>query len=116
VTPLGLEKLRYYDKMEYRIGEDLRGALYGAEMLRLEYVLLNYHNALRLGRSGSREWLAVEKTAARLNEWLVPATYENPGPGVQIKDGLSRSQLRMCITRCRGARIKDIKSNMKRKD
>ncbi|MBE6371408.1 MAG: DUF4838 domain-containing protein [Lentisphaerae bacterium] len=116
VTPLELEKLRYYDKMEYRIGEDLRGALYGAEILRLEYVLLNYHNALRLGRRGSREWLAVEKTAARLNEWYIPLTYENPTPGVQIKDGLSRSQLRMCITRCRGARIKAVNSKIKRKD
>ena len=106
VTPLELERLRYYDKMEYRIGEDLRGALYGAEMLRIQYALLNYHNALRLGRSGSREWQAVEKTAARLNEWYIPVTYENPTPGIQIKDGLSRSQLRMCITRCRGARIK----------
>ena len=111
VTPLELERLRYYDKMEYRIGEDLRGALYGAEMLRIQYALLNYHNALRLGRSGSREWLAVEKSAAKLNEWYIPVTYENPTPGVQIKDGLSRSQLRMCITRCRGARIRAEKGN-----
>lgn len=109
VVPTDLEEIRYYNKMEYRLGEDLRGMLYGAEIFRLEYNLLKYHNALRLGKNGGREWQQVEQSASKLNEMLVPVTYDKPAPGMGIQDGLTRSQLRMCVTRCRGYRIRQQK-------
>ena len=33
ITPLDLERIRYYDKYEYRISEDIRGTIYGVDSL-----------------------------------------------------------------------------------
>ena len=106
-VPTDVESIRYYNKMEYRLGEDLRGMLYGVELFRLEYVLLKYHDALRTGKNGDREWADVEACASRLNEMYVPVTYDKPASGFTVLDGLTRTQLRMCITRCRGYRVKN---------
>ena len=106
VVPTDLEYIRYYNKLEYRLGEDLRGLTYGAEVFRLEYRLLKYHNALRCGRPGDREWADVEDSVTCLNAMYVPVTYDKPASGFTVQDGLTRSQLRMCITRCRGWRLR----------
>ena len=113
VTPLDLERSRYYDKYEYRLGEDLRGVIYGADSLRFILAMAEYYHALHLGRSGERQWRALEEIADKLNEYWVPVTYENPGPGVRILDGLSRTQQRTALTRCRGARLRQEEGNEK---
>lgn len=107
VVPTDLEYVKYYNKVEHRLSEDLRGLLYGAEILRLEYLLLKYHNSMRYGKSSNKTWQQIEECASRLNEMYMPVTYEKPTPGVNVLDGLTRSQLRMTITRYRGQRIKE---------
>ncbi len=110
VTPLELERIRYYDTLEYRIGEDLRGVIYGADTMRLLQLVVEYHNALFRGEDGETLWNQIESVTAKMSDYYVPVTYENPTPGVQIKDALTRTQLRMLITRCRGARIQSKES------
>ncbi|MBO4290753.1 MAG: hypothetical protein J5898_02460, partial [Lachnospiraceae bacterium] len=78
---------------------------YGADTLRFILAMADYYHALYLGRSGEKQWQTVEKTADKLNEYWVPLAYENPTPGIQIPDALSRTQQRQALTRCRGARI-----------
>ena len=114
VVPTDLEYVKYYNKVEHRLSEDLRGLLYGAEILRLEYLLLKYHNLMRVGKSSNKIWQQIEETASRLNEMYMPVTYEKPTPGVNVLDGLTRSQLRMTITRYRGQRIKEEAKRKKR--
>ena len=113
ITPLDLERSRYYDKYEYRLSEDLRGVIYGADSLRFILAMAEYYHALHLGRPARKQWLALEETADKLNEYWVPVTYENPGPGVRILDGLSRTQQRAALTRCRGARLRQKEGNEK---
>ncbi|MBQ9336635.1 MAG: DUF4838 domain-containing protein [Lentisphaeria bacterium] len=106
LTPQELEKHRFYDAMEYRLGENLRGLVYGRDLYRIEAALMEYYRACRLGKDEDRYWAEVETLCDILNQYHVPVTYENPGPGVSCKDALSRSQLRRTITRCRGERQK----------
>ena len=106
LTPLDLEKIRYYDKVEHRIGEDLRGAIYGAEMLRIFQYFMELHYAFLKEKDASEEWTRLEKCADTLNDMLVPVTYENPTPGLQILDGLTRAQVRPYLTRARGEMIR----------
>jgi len=105
LTPADIERIRYYDKLEYRIGEDLRGALYGAGLLRFTFSFLNYHYALLSGKDGDEEWEKLRDVASSLNEMYVPVTYEST-TGFRITDALSRTQLRQILTRCRGERKK----------
>ena len=109
LTPLDLEKLRYYDKLEHRIGEDLRGAVYGAEMLRIFLYFMELHYAFLKGKDPSGKWEQLEQCAETLNEMWIPVTYENPTPGLQILDGLTRAQVRQYLTRARGVMIRRAK-------
>ena len=103
-TPRDLEKIRGFDKLEYRLGEDLRGLLYGYDSCCLLTALAEYYEALRTGSNDNPAWRAVERYAARMSEYFMPVTYEDPTPGVHILDALSRTQLRMTLTRCRAYR------------
>lgn len=106
LTPLDFEKIRFYDKMEYRLGEDLRGLVYGLDTISLLQAVVQYHDDLFRGNDGENTWHQIERLAAKMSDYYIPITYENPTPGIMIKDALTRTQLRMLITRCRGARIK----------
>ncbi|OQA87198.1 MAG: hypothetical protein BWY31_00910 [Lentisphaerae bacterium ADurb.Bin242] len=106
LTPAGLEKIRFYDKVEYRLGEDIRGLVYGLDTLRLLQRIVEYHDALYRGMKGEKQWEKIEELASKMSGCYVPIAYEGSAPGVQVKDALTRTQLRMLITRCRGARIR----------
>ena len=69
---------------------------------------------MRFGKASNKIWQQIEETASRLNEMYMPVTYEKPTPGVNVLDGLTRSQLRMTITRYRGQRIKEEAKRKKR--
>ena len=99
--------------MSRSFGEDLRGVIYGADSLRFILAMAEYYHALHLGRPARKQWQAVEEIADKMNEYWVPVTYENPGPGVRILDGLSRTQQRAALTRCRGARVRQEDGNEK---
>lgn len=103
LSPLELESRRNYDKTEYRLGEDLRGLIYGRDSMWLMLALCSYHMELQRGGKGNQEWELVEQVATRLASSYVPLSFENP-TGIICKDGLTRTQLRKVLTRCRGVR------------
>ena len=115
VTPLDLEKIRYYDKVEHRIGEDLRGAIYGAEMLRIFQYFMEFRCAFLKGEDAFEQWERLDRCADTLNEMFVPVTYENPTPGVQVLDGLTRSQVRSWLTHARSEMLRRKKEQQKKK-
>ncbi|MFA6929340.1 MAG: DUF4838 domain-containing protein [Lentisphaeria bacterium] len=104
VTPLELEKIRYYDTLEYRLGEDLRIVRYGRDSWLLMLCFVEYYEVRRKNQNGNKEWECLEAVAHEMESYYLPITFENPTPGQFIKDALTRTQLRMTLTRCRGAR------------
>lgn len=105
-TPQEYDKIRYYDKLEYRLAEDCRMLIYGLDSMCLLLAVTEYHNTLRLNGDGISEWAKIELISSKMSDYYVPISFENPTPGIICRDALTRTQLRMLITRCRGARIK----------
>lgn len=106
-TPAEIESFRYYDTLEYRIGEDCRGLIYGADTMRFLLRAVEYYEALRCGGDSVREWHAFERIAEKMSEYYVPVTYEFATPGMSFGDALSRTDLRILLTRCRAERVKN---------
>ena len=77
--------------------------------MRFILAMAEYYHQRYLGKTGEKYWIELEKTADKLNEYWVPVTYESTTPGVQILDALSRTQQRHALTRCRGARLNEMK-------
>lgn len=91
---------------ERRLGEDRRLVRYGVDTMGLMTATVAYHDALcRDDASAAQEaWAEVERLAVAMDAYWVPVDYEYPGPGLSCRDGLSRTQLRELIGRCRSAR------------
>lgn len=90
-------------RFEMRLGDDRRGLLYGLDTMRLMTAVLAYHDALRRGAGGEAEaaWAASEEAADRLDASWIPMGWEYPGAGSECQDGLTRTQLREVLRRCR---------------
>ncbi|HAU39163.1 MAG TPA: hypothetical protein DCX07_15790 [Phycisphaerales bacterium] len=89
-----------------RLGEDRRLLRYGLDVMRLTSELLAYHEAFRCGakREAEAAWQEVESVADALDNYYIPLGYDGKEAGVRSKDGLTRSQLRATLERCRQAR------------
>lgn len=106
VNPQEADALRYYDALEYRLSEDCRLMVYGVDTLSLLLKMYEYYRALYLldVPAADRKWREVERVSAKMAAYWAPITYEHPGVGLVTMDALSRTMLRKCVTRCRGAR------------
>jgi hypothetical protein len=106
VNPVEARRLEQAGRYEARLGEDRRLLRYGIDVMMLMAELVAYHEALRAadGAAAEAAWSLVELAAASLDSTYVPIGYEWPGPGLESKDGLTRSQLRDVIRRCRSHR------------
>lgn len=98
------EAALHYQK---RLGEDRRGLLYGIDTMTLMTDMVAYHDALRGPDPAAADalWERIEQTAERLDSYYVPISYEAPGPGLDSRDALTRTQLRDVINRCRKFRL-----------
>ena len=65
--------------------------------------MVRYHDAIvrEDPELADRVWKRVETVADRMDTYWVPIEYIYPGPGLNSRDALSRSQLRDLIARCR---------------
>lgn len=103
VNPLEERKFEPASLYEMRLDEAWRALIYGFDSMMLQTELLAYHDALTGQNAEAAEtaWDRVEQAAERLNAYYVPISYEWPGPGLESKDGLTRSQLRNVLRLCR---------------
>lgn len=92
-------------KYLFRIGEDKRSLLYALHTMKLMADLVAYHSALLHEKDDvERLWRDIEETSETMDCYYVPISYENPAPGIESKDALTRTQLRDVILRCTIAR------------
>ncbi|HEY3342932.1 MAG TPA: hypothetical protein VGK81_12975 [Anaerolineae bacterium] len=107
VNPLQARVLEQDQQVELRLGEDRRLLRYGIDVMALMTACVQYHEGLRAGDAKMAEaaWNTLEQTADVLDSYFVPIGYEWPGPGLESKDGLTRSQLRDVLRRCRSWRM-----------
>ena len=103
VNPAEARKLEKSDRYEMCFGEDRSLLLYGMDIMKIMTALVTYHNALYCGntREANSAWKETEITAESLDSYFIPIDFEWPGPGLESKDGLTRSQLRGLLRRCR---------------
>jgi hypothetical protein len=108
VNPLEARRLEPLSPYEMRLGEDRRLLRYGIDMMTLMTELVAYHDALYRREAVEAEtvWQRVEHTAEALDSYYVPIDFAWPGPGLVSKDGLTRSQLRALLHRCRKQRMR----------
>jgi hypothetical protein len=107
LNPLQARALAQDAQVELRLGEDRRLLRYGIDVLALMTACVEYYEGLRLGDThrSTAAWQSMEQTAEALDSYFIPIGYEWPGPGLESKDGLTRSQLRDLLRRCRGWRM-----------
>ena len=107
VNPLQARALAQGQQVTLRLGEDKRLLRYGIDVMALMTACVAYHEGLRIGdaKMADSAWNVMEQTADALDSYFVPIGYEWPGPGLESKDGLTRSQLRELMQRCRGWRM-----------
>lgn len=61
-----------------------------------------YYNDLYQGEKQTETlWNHIENIADKLDSCYIPIDYEFPGAGLVSKDGLTRTQLREVLRRCR---------------
>lgn len=102
-TPDEEAKMKAFDIYEHRLGEDMRGLVYGTDMMKMHTLLLEYH--LMLFKNDKKDavaaWAKIEALEEKMDSYYFPMGYETPGPGVKCLDALTRSQLKPVIARCR---------------
>jgi Domain of unknown function (DUF4838) len=105
-NPVLARAMDHTDCYESRLGEDRRLLRYGMDVMRLMTEVVAYHEALRTGDEATADsaWGTITQVAASLDLYYIPIGYEWPGPGLESKDALTRSQLRQVLNRCRSQR------------
>lgn len=94
------------DLYSKRLAEYRRHFTYGLLTMQLMSGCLRYHHALfqEDTAEAERSWVLIEKSADQLDQLWIPLSYEYPGPDILVKDGLSRSQLRVLVRHLRHRR------------
>jgi hypothetical protein len=95
---------------ELRIGEDARALRYGRDTIELMSLLVEYREALLQDRADQANtlWRRIEQVAQSLDSYWVPIGFAGKGKaGIESRDGLTRSQLRDLVRRCRNYRIQN---------
>jgi hypothetical protein len=79
-----------------RLEEDARQFRYGDDSFRFYDAMARLYEADRHGDSAAlgASWRDVQRFAESLHSYVVPFSWEDPGPGFAAKDGLQRTQLR----------------------
>ena len=85
--------------VQLRMEEDARLFRYGDDSFRFYWALAQVYEAERTGDEGARKvaWAEVERRAESLVSYYMPFDFDYPAPGVNAKDGLTRTQLRALI-------------------
>jgi hypothetical protein len=107
VNPVQAREHEKAARYENRLGEDRRLMTYGLDTLTIMTELVCYYEALRVDDQTQAEihWGAIESVAEKLDGYFVPMTFDWPGPGFECRDGLTRSQVREVLRRCRKYRL-----------
>jgi hypothetical protein len=106
VNPAELLLLQSGDRVSKRLAEDMRLLRYGLDMQELTVALLAYREALRNKLAPEADWTAIEAAAERLEQYVIPINFTYPNPGLNVRDGLERSQLAPVVQRCRAFRMR----------
>jgi hypothetical protein len=79
-----------------RLEEDARQFRYGDDSFRFYEAMARLYEADRMGDGAavSAAWRDVQRFAESLRSYVVPFSWEDPGPGFAAKDALQRTQLR----------------------
>jgi hypothetical protein len=79
-----------------RLEEDARQFRYGDDSLRFYEAMARVYEADRHGDNTAvaASWVDVQRYAESLHSYVVPFSWEDPGPGFGVRDGLQRTQLR----------------------
>jgi hypothetical protein len=103
VNPVAQRLLAGYGSYEKRLSEDRRLLRYGQDTMKLMTGLAEYHNALYLGddAAAGKLWHAIDALADSMDQYYLPIGYEWPGPGLESKDALTRTQTGELIGRIR---------------
>lgn len=103
VNPAELQRYQAGTRISKRLAEDGRLLRYGIDVMELTVALLEYRGALagQASETAAGLWRGIEALADRLEQYVVPIHYANPGPGLVLRDALERSQLGPVVRRCR---------------
>jgi len=109
VNPVEARNQPQGNPYEIMLGEDRRLLIYGIDTMEMMVSFIQYYNALYRDdkTAGEAAWQVIEETAERLDSYYLPISYNHPGAGLESKDGLTRSQFRGIIGRCRAERWRE---------
>ena len=98
------------NKIEIRLGEDLRLLRYGIDTFKIMAATIEYYSALQSKeeRQAESAWAEIEKIEADMELYCGPIMYDGPGPGIIQNDAFTRTQLRSTVCLCRKARMKQL--------
>ncbi len=78
-----------------KINEDIRGVLYGVDVFRMMVLCLDYYNCLYEKRDDEEKlYSEISSLAERMSEYTYGIVYLDYEPDTQLKDALTRSQLK----------------------
>ena len=78
-----------------KINEDIRGVLYGVDVFRMMVLCLDYYNCLYKKRGDEEKlYSEISSLAERMSEYTYGIVYLDYEPDTQLKDALTRSQLK----------------------
>ncbi|MEZ5278208.1 MAG: DUF4838 domain-containing protein [Opitutaceae bacterium] len=103
VNPVDYTGMKRGSPYALSLGEDRRLLRYGCDTMELMTEMVRYHDALVRNDLDLADlvWRRLEGVADRMDTYWVPIEYIYPGPGLNSRDALSRTQLRDLIARCR---------------
>lgn len=103
VNPVQAHEMEIRSMYELRIGEDRRLHIYGLDTITLMTEFLKYYDALKKDdvSESVKVWRKIEEVSDKMDSYFLPIGYEWPGVGIESKDALTRSQLRILVKRCR---------------
>ena len=89
-----------------RVDEDLRGALYGLDVLQLTALVVAYHEALRTDDHAQVEalWPRIQRLARHMRGYYAMVSPDYQRPVYTSKDALTRSQLSSVVYRIQALR------------
>jgi len=107
VNPVDYTGMKKGSPYALPLGEDRRLLIYGCDTMELMTEMVRYHDAMARDDREATDltWQRMALVADRMDTYWVPIEYEYPGPGLDSRDALTRSQLRDLLARCRRHRV-----------
>ncbi len=94
VNPQQIKNYNRRSDLGLGIADDLRGVIYGKDVMTFQLLMMKYHNALLNGENTDELFLAIDRLAKEMEDYVVPMEHDSPQNDIFMKDALTRSQLR----------------------